>query len=244
MVPVRVVVPASVVDVFADVAVEELAPDALPRHREPAMGAADDPAGEQMGLVGHAPVLAVQDVLASIEGLPVDQKLVLSLVDVPVAVQLSGVESVVEDVEQRRAAEAGRVLGVRAGRHGGRRIPVSSGSDRIQRRSPMGGGPARFVAADGRTAPARRRSGAGVLRPIESARSLGVDRLVATVLAVGGVARDAGGELCGSERKRRYTNSLVRLRARGSEASQVHGGQRFGFRSMVAIEGAAVLQLL
>ncbi|HPD13880.1 MAG TPA: hypothetical protein PLE19_02975 [Planctomycetota bacterium] len=106
MVTGRIVVGAPVIDVLADTAVKEFAPNALAGHGEAAVRAPDKPAGKQVDVMRHTAVPAIQDVLARLEGLPVDEEPVLALVDTPVAMQFADVEPVIQDVGQSRPVEA------------------------------------------------------------------------------------------------------------------------------------------
>ena len=54
----------------------------------------------------------MQHVLAGVERRPVDEPPVVSLEDLPVAVQLADVEAVAENVRERRAVERGLALAV------------------------------------------------------------------------------------------------------------------------------------
>src|SRR5262245_59063843 len=106
MVRSAIVVRAAVVDVLANAAVPELAPDALPGHREAAVRAAQQAYAALVGAGRRPPVLAVEEVLADLEGRAVDQELVLASVDAAIAYQLADVEAVVQDVGEPGAIEA------------------------------------------------------------------------------------------------------------------------------------------
>jgi hypothetical protein len=69
------VVCTAIIDVDSFAPGLEFANDPLPGHGESAMGATQYSSREQVGMDGHPAILTVQDVLAIMKGLPVDQNL-------------------------------------------------------------------------------------------------------------------------------------------------------------------------
>jgi len=122
MIGARMVVGAPVVDVFADAVSPQPAADAFPGDRLAAVRAAEQAAAQRNIGRSGSPVAAVHDVLAGVERRSVDEPPVASLEDLPVAVQLTDVELVAEDVRECRAVEAGLADGLpvqHTGREGG-----------------------------------------------------------------------------------------------------------------------------
>ena len=106
MVEARIVVGATIVDVFANTAVSKLPTDSFPGDRLPTERTLEHAAGERNVRRSGSAITTMQDVLAGVEGRVVNESSVLALENLPVAVQLTDVKPITQNVRQRRAVEA------------------------------------------------------------------------------------------------------------------------------------------
>src|SRR6476469_836303 len=88
------VVGAAVINVLADATSPQFPADALSGDRLAAVGTLEEAAGQGVFGAPGATVLAIKNVLAGVEGGPINQPLIAALEDLRVAVQFPDIEAV------------------------------------------------------------------------------------------------------------------------------------------------------